>query len=342
MKKVLSQVIDSLSKTIEKKSTKIVFSSLKYKPIPFDKKYFHEINPNSSQKTKILFVDGGNAPLLESPSFVVEFVRVFGAIFQDNKKIKKQKNEFFLVVKLERGQKNFIYSAEVYPLDKTKPVLNFKFDLLGKNFSPDNDGNSINQLTSVIRRFFELQLAKQMSDELEKADIILLDGTLKLNSPYENKFFDDLSKKVEQKDIILCALSKTTTLYTDAGDSALLAISKLSDKQKWYYHPVVEIDEPCHKADIFITKLHKNSNYVFRFECYKNSKYDPKLLFSLLADNCKDPVFLGYPYGLVYADKHARVTNKEKNYLKTIFIKNKKLEQYSKTLSAHDVLDSIS
>ena len=33
-----------------------------------------------------------------------------------------------------------------------------------------------------------------------------------------------------------------------------------------------------------------------------------------LVDNSKDPVFYGYPYLLIEADKLARVTNKEKEY----------------------------
>ena len=69
-------------------------------------------------------------------------------------------------------------------------------------------------------------------------------------------------------------------------------------------------------------------------------------LFSLLMKNSTDPVFLGYPYGLIEADKSARVSNKESEYLKTIFLVKagkqlKKISQYFKSTDAHSILDKI-
>ncbi len=66
-----------------------------------------------------------------------------------------------------------------------------------------------------------------------------------------------------------------------------------------------------------------------------------KKIFSALAENSQDPVFLGYPYGLVDADKNARVSNAEKGFLRTVFSSKIDLEKYNQ-LDAHDVLDKIS
>ncbi|MBW3011923.1 hypothetical protein KY311_01955, partial [Candidatus Woesearchaeota archaeon] len=114
MKKILDNVIDSLNKSFEKTSTKIMFSSQNYKPVLLDKKNFHPINISNAEKRKILFVDGGNSVILDSASFVVEFVRVFGCVFEGRKCIKKKKKEFFIVVKLEKSQNNFVYSTEMF------------------------------------------------------------------------------------------------------------------------------------------------------------------------------------------------------------------------------------
>jgi hypothetical protein len=68
-------------------------------------------------------------------------------------------------------------------------------------------------------------------------------------------------------------------------------------------------------------------------------------IFSL-ASNSNDPVFYGYPYSLIEADKEARVSNKEKEYFKTIFLskskKKDRLKYLLSNLDSHDILDRIS
>ena len=95
-----------------------------------------------------------------------------------------------------------------------------------------------------------------------------------------------------------------------------------------------------------IVKLNKNSRYIFKLEIFNKNKYEINEIMSILKNNSKDPVFLGYPYGLIEADQFARISNKEKDYLKTIFLAklgkdNDKIAQYLNTLNAHNVLDSI-
>ena len=136
-------------------------------------------------------------------------------------------------------------------------------------------------------------------------------------------------------------MSKKTQLITDSGDSAAIALANLTNLNSWYYYPIAK---STNSIEIFITKLHKLSKYIFRFELYKsqnNKDSNVAEIFSLLALNSKDPVFFGYPYGLVDADKNARVSNNEKQYLKTIFSSKVDLSKYETTLNAHHVLDNI-
>ncbi len=63
-------------------------------------------------------------------------------------------------------------------------------------------------------------------------------------------------------------------------------------------------------------------------------------------DNAKDPVFPGYPYGLLVADKFARVSNNEKEYIQTIIKSNAgknwaKIKKYMNSFDAHSILDNI-
>ena len=90
----------------------------------------------------------------------------------------------------------------------------------------------------------------------------------------------------------------------------------------------------------FFTKLHPNSDYVFHFQG------NPEALNTLIQLS-NDPVFPGYPYPLIYADKFARITNQEKEFLRTQFITKlghdfNKLKKYINSTNAHDILDNIS
>jgi len=198
----------------------------------------------------------------------------------------------------------------------------------------------------VIRRFTELKIASELVNSLENNDIIIIDGDLKASFTNEVKYLDDLYDKAKEKNIIIAALAKTSRLFTDSGDSLITTLEEIAPENCWYYYPVVEISNDKHKADIFIVKLHKKSNYIFKFEVYKNVKYNINGLLSLLKNNSNDPVFLGYPYGLVEADRFARVSNEEKEFLRTMIISKigkdwSKIRKYINTLNAHDILDNI-
>ena len=68
-------------------------------------------------------------------------------------------------------------------------------------------------------------------------------------------------------------------------------------------------------------------------------------IINSIAANCNDPVFIGYPYGLIEADKIARIGNNEKEFLRTVFLtklKKKDIEKYLSAKNAHGILDRIS
>ena len=65
-----------------------------------------------------------------------------------------------------------------------------------------------------------------------------------------------------------------------------------------------------------------------------------------MADNCKDAVFLGYPYGLIEADKNARISNQEKGMLLTLFSAKfgkdwEKIKDSISNVDAHEILNNI-
>ena len=96
---------------------------------------------------------------------------------------------------------------------------------------------------------------------------------------------------------------------------------------------------------MFFVKLHEKSKHIFRFEIYKEQKFNINRILSLIAENSNDPVFLGYPYGLIEADRFARISNKELDYFKTMITlklgADSRLNEHLSSRNAHEILDRI-
>lgn len=93
----------------------------------------------------------------------------------------------------------------------------------------------------------------------------------------------------------------------------------------------------------FVVRLHQHAYTTH----YVQLQGDPLILFPYLAFLSRDIVFPGYPYGLLVADRFARVSNEENGYLLGLFeaLAGKIWKQIHvgiHLLNAHDVLDSIS
>jgi len=337
MKNIINEIANSLNKTTNEKSTRIIFSDSSYKSVDFNESYFHEIK-NVESNRKIAFVDGGNASIIETPNLMVQFIRLYAVIYQSNKKIKSIKHEFFILVQIASENK-LVFSTKTFPLDNNISIekSDLEFDFLDKTLRGKEEPAKISSVANCARRFGELLLAKKIIDEFDEKDMVILDGTLQSKITNERKYLEMLFKKADTKNIFVGGLSKTNQLITDSGDSALVALANLANLDTWYYYPVAENNH----VEIFITKLHKLSRHIFRFELLRNPKISLDEIFSLLTVNSRDPVFFGYPFGLIVADKNARVSNNEKEYLKTIFSSKIDLGSYENSLNAHNILDNI-
>ena len=69
-------------------------------------------------------------------------------------------------------------------------------------------------------------------------------------------------------------------------------------------------------------------------------------MLPILAAHSTDPLFLGYPYPLIWTDKNARISNHEAAMLKTQLLARlgkdvNNIKKYLNAANAHDVLDSI-
>ena len=341
-KGIIKEIITSLKQNLEDKGTYAQFNDPFYEPIKLSKDNFHQIKENKSE-SKISFIDGGNAEILKAPNFSLQLIRIYHTNYQGNKRISSKKKEFYVLISAANKDNNIIYKTEFFNSKKDK----IEFDSFDETIRQGHHRVSISSIGNAIRRFSELETAKDLIDELNQKDIIVLDGDLKESITNEKHYFEELYKKAVEKQVMVCSISKTSELFTEKGNALIPVLSDIAPSGEWYYFPLVIIKNPAHRSDIYIVKLNKSSKYIFKLEAFNQIQFNIEDILNILRCNSKDPVFLGYPYGLIEADKFARISNRETEHIKTIFLAkigkdSQKIAQYLNTLNTHTILDSIS
>ena len=315
----------------------------RYVPAKIESKNFHVIPkiPDANFSKTILFVDGGNSILFESAEFCIAMIRIGGIVYQKNKRIKRNSQEFYLLVKEIEGK----YSVKTYPETSFNKIT---FDPEDESLRNGLEKCSISRIVSVIRRFAEIEYAyenSKNSDDVDSDDIdyIVMDGTLEARYPLEEKYLTKLYSTGKA-----CALSKTCSLTTKNGLSITKKLLDMhsSNPDAWYYYPIVTNNNYKHDAEIYFIKLNAKTNYVFRFELQKGFKDDAAKLFSMLTSNSNDPIFLGYPYGLIDVDQYVRVSDDESRLLQTKLSTKlgkdwNELSKHLNSTNAHSILDKI-
>lgn len=339
---LIEEITNLLDKKIKFEDDFIDFSDKRYKPFKIDKKNFNKIKEVRSNK-KIVFVDGGNAEILRAVDISFQLIRVYYTIYKNNKKIRPKKREFYVLINAVNKKDIIKYKTKIFN-DKILNEEDLILDSFDKTLKTGENRIEISRIGEIVRRFAELKIIGELIDELDKGDIIVRDGDLQARVTKEDKYFNSIYKKALEKNVIICGLSKTSNLFTNKGNSVVFLLNNISPTGTWYYYPTVKILNENHQVEMFFIKLNEKSKYVFKFEVFKDSKFDVNEILTLLKDNAKDPIFLGYPYGLIEADRFARISNYEKEHQKTILLVKlgNKLEKFLTPLNAHNILDKIS
>lgn len=332
------------------------------KTFPITPDRFKEIKENVNPK-KIAFIDGGDGALEESPNFLIAINRVYFSMFAGKNRIKpkklKQRLEFFSTivssVSNEGGKKRISYETKLYPYDQKERVcLPEESDLASQTQSTTILERS--RLTSLARRFAEWKLAALVvKEELDAGDMIVLDGSLQTNFKNETEYAKNLYSEGIKKGVIVCGLTKTSRLITDSGDPLLARISEISEGVsfgKWF----VEIAESASADDrgfLMGAKFHDKSKHVFRFEILleqfkKMTDQEKNDVLGSLAANSEDIAMLGYPYGMIDADRFAQVRMNELNMYRGMMMAEmsrhpewKRLLKYTLTTKFHDDLNWV-
>jgi hypothetical protein len=348
MDALIEEIKKKLNEKIDFEEEVPKFFDSGYKPFKISKSNFHKIG-KTDNKARVGFIDGGNSEILGAADFSLNVVRIYTSLYKNNKKIKSKKEEFYALVYACKEDGEIFYKTKLFSensvvlIDENDVAFNSFDASLRRGFQRIN----ISSVSGAIRRFSELKAASQVIDELGEGDVVVLDGSLQSTLTNEPKYLGGLFKKGLEKGVIISALSKSCTLMTEKGNSLIAVLSAICPAGRWYYHPIVDINNANHQAEMAFAKFHESATHIFRIEVYKKQRDWLSNVLSLVASNSNDPVFLGYPYGLIEADRFARISNHELSYFKTML--SSKLGGYAAKLNtclgtrdAHDILDRIS
>jgi len=346
MKEIVEKIIIELDKSMSEdyEGDKPKFSREGYKTFEISEKNFHNVDVLKDDR-KICCVDGGNSEILGSANFSLQLIRVYAYVSLKNKFVSSEKNDFFLLIKTVGG-KEIKFNCEIFPIkgDVLIDCEDLELDISDETIKQGIFNAKTEKIGELARRFSEIKIAEKIIGKLDPGDMIVMDGTLESSYTNEQKYLEKLYEKAKQRKVLVVALAKTTTMLTEKGNNLLGLLNNIGEEKLWYYHPLAEVSNQSHKADICVAKLNKKTEHVFRIEIYKEQKQDINKAIEMLASNSTDLSFPGYPYGLVKADSLARVSNSEKEHYKALLIaktgkKCNKLAKYLSSANSHSILD---
>jgi hypothetical protein len=341
-------------------------SSHNYRTHPFSVENFKPICLVKSDR-KLAFVDGGNSELLSAPNFSIQLNRVYFNIFEGRSRIQSsnipQAIEFFSATFAVFKNNKIFFDTSIFPVsdkfDKFVPdESDLSFSSMDRRLMVGSSRADISRVASIARRFAEWKFSRYViENELEKGDVLVMDGTLRTAFVNESDYAKEAYRVSKKKSIVYSGLSKTSQLFTTTGLSLLGAIRKLSEDSRvgplWYYHPIADSLSPEHEAAFFIVKLHENAQRVFRYEIYEEqAKFLTlgeinEVLCQLCINSC-DASFPGYPYGLIDADANARIRYEELETYRVMLLSEvsklgswPKFSRHIESKDAHDILNML-
>lgn len=327
------------------------------------KKEGFEILTGGISTRKLSFVDGGNQEIMGAPNFSVQLNRVYSNAWCGKKRESWRipRVEFFssTFARFDNGDIQYVTSVIPSTEGHEKYLPNSSdlcFESTDRSLMNGNQRADIERVGSVARRFAEWRLGLRAVEELSNGDVLVMDGTLQSNFTNETGYVRELTTKAVNKGVILIGISKTSSIFTTSGLSLIGAVDNLAKKENikgtWYF-PIAESTSIDHNVMIVIAKLNSFAERVFRVEIQREQyhelgKHGLNELVSLLSENSSDATFPGYPYGLIDADRFARVSFDELGYYHALLTSEiSKQGKTSKFLSnlyssdAHNILNLL-
>jgi hypothetical protein len=298
------------------------------------------------------FVDGGNTELVKTPILELQRIRTAVVFVSEKKIVKVRQKEGYLLVSSSVVDGKVVYSAELFDSNLDEMIKGksgkLKFDKNEVMFGTYSQENALGKVVDIVRRISELAAARQAIKQLSEMDgsrnkFVVLDGALEVFTETEKAEIEALYDGAKNNKVRVGGVAKTCSLMADNGNALISSVEAVSGENEGYLI-VAEGKTEKHRATIAVVKLNKEGSHLFRVESVTNEALAE--LVSVLSGQSNDLTFPGYPYGLIMADRFARISNvdTEITQAKIMAMAGSKLKgvmRQSKALDAHNILDSM-
>jgi hypothetical protein len=283
----IDELLQEESETIIDESDSDELNSITFKS-SITSSSFHTFEP-SPDEFKIAAVDGGSQRILNGGSFIVGAYRAGTLIFENQEPITNILNPSVKIKSISYGNRKELYSESF-------------LKLIGE---PPNDyPRELMLVLQRLRAFEEWSVAQTLIEQLERGDIILVDGSLKASINKQDILFQRIMDRALDKGIHFVGISKRSTLRFNHAPLMRYIKKKgeeqFGNTQTWY----CEIpDEKGHSqlfGNRYIVKFHPKAMFVFRTDINRYDDVEPSEIFGKLAQYCSDATYLGYPYPLAH------------------------------------------
>ena len=255
----------------------------------------------STYKPRVLAcIDGGNAPIADTPLFAASLNRLHCSVFRGPARHEPGTiHTRFISLMINK-------KFTTYPIYGTPPD-NTLLDAAATDYAKD-DTHCIHSMPRVVG---EWCVARDIIPHLKPGTCIVMDGSLAVWGPARRKFASDIMYKARRSGMILCGLSKTSRKLASGGrpltdimmEEASGNISYMDAGENGNFHTICIM-------------LHAQSRWAYRLDIDGQIYHDMGRecvgsVVASLAANASDSFMPGYPYGLLDADRRARVGKAE-------------------------------
>ncbi len=288
------------------------------KAVPFSLDYFRAL-PDAEIKD-VFFIDGGQATLFETPEMLIGVIRIAVIKQNGNRTALVERQQNYVVIHTSFEESGLCYEAMIVGGQSFK---------INPNESALKDGvvrASFSKVLDVLRKKAELDKAAEHLGE----SLVVLDGELDAKAELEKESLSKLKGKI-------VGVVKSQSQITNTGASLYSALLDMAPESSWWYWPVME----SKNADWIIAKLSSESYQPYRIEMLP--KANKEEILAILRTCSQDLSLPGYPYGLLVADQHARVSEQEAALLKTMLVSelSKETKLLKDSFDTHEMLNRI-
>lgn len=315
---------------------------------------FHQI-PDDVEPSIITCIDGGNAPICRSPAFTASLNRVACAAFRGSARADPPAPPRVQFLSLMRNvpsggrvKREFELFADGAANSNYIPNMEMLEGAAGEDVASEDADSREHRLYAIARGLAEWLMATAAVPHMSKGSIIVRDGALNTWGGIEENLKKNALGEASLHEITMCGLSKTTGLLMDSGRPLVDYVDWCGKEKGAWYVPLGDALDGEGDYGTFMVRLHPKSKYIYRLDIDSASlkRMDAGgagRLVASLAANSGDAQMPGYPYGLVEADRWARVRKEEaKRYSNYLYARLGPALQKSMDLQGqHDTLNEV-